>query len=374
MVFTSATENNLAQAQIDFRIDIANKLQTYFDRQEKITNKFLFESAEKSKYLYWQWHDIYEALEIAQTLDTISYLRRNKSKTNEEKLEYLLQRDNLIPVKQVRSLNQINKQQFSTPFPYAFCATILAQINEKDIILEPSAGNGALAVFGALITDLVYFNEIDPARHQQLEYIFPDEELFQFNAEQIDDFLPANVRPSLVLMNPPFSSSLYSKKKESTTVAKHTFSALKRLKEGGRLVLISNEGFHPSNKTYSTYFRKIEAIANLEFSVELDGKIYAKNGTSVNTRLSLFTKSKNKNKTIFVDKIDDIVTLYQIVKEFLQDNFSQGTTEDNSLSNNLLSSNIISFPKDRQKTALLLIIKVLYLKSVTMVAFCFLKR
>lgn len=78
-----------------------------------------------------------------------------------------------LPTQTVRSEDQIEWQQFSTPIDLAAVAVLLANIQRDDVILEPSAGNGLLVAhcrdYGAL-----QLNEYASARRARLADIFPD--------------------------------------------------------------------------------------------------------------------------------------------------------------------------------------------------------
>ena len=64
----------------------------------------------------------------------------------------------------VRSEEQIELQQFSTPAPVAYLAALAGRIAATDLVLEPSAGTGLLAVFAHRVGARLVLNEIDPAR------------------------------------------------------------------------------------------------------------------------------------------------------------------------------------------------------------------
>ncbi|MFX6559796.1 hypothetical protein ABTG55_19690, partial [Acinetobacter baumannii] len=49
-----------------------------------------------------------------------------------------------LPTQTVRSEEQLDWQQFSTPIDIAAVAVLLADVQADDVILEPSAGNGLL--------------------------------------------------------------------------------------------------------------------------------------------------------------------------------------------------------------------------------------
>jgi hypothetical protein len=56
----------------------------------------------------------------------------------------------LLPTHTRRSEESQALQQFSTPVPLGFCAAIAAAITPSDLVLEPSAGTGLLAIMTEL--------------------------------------------------------------------------------------------------------------------------------------------------------------------------------------------------------------------------------
>src|SRR3546814_3004767 len=84
------------------------------------------------------------------------------------------------------------------------------RITTADTVLEPSAGTGLLAVFAARAGAKLVLNEIDPARADMLQAAFPTAPVSRHDGELIDDLLPLSIRPTAVLINPPFSRSIVS--------------------------------------------------------------------------------------------------------------------------------------------------------------------
>lgn len=80
-----------------------------------------------------------------------------------------------------------------------------AAITPDDVILEPSAGTGLLAVLAQTIGGSLIRNELAETRADLLTSLFPALSVTLFDAIQIDDHLPQAAAPSVVLMNPPFS-------------------------------------------------------------------------------------------------------------------------------------------------------------------------
>ncbi|MFT5363538.1 MAG: hypothetical protein ACI9VX_001159 [Dinoroseobacter sp.] len=142
-----------------------------------------------------------------------------------------------------RSEQQIRLQQFSTPLPYAALAVRAAAIRNGETVLEPSAGTGSLAGFAKRAGAKLMLNEVDPFRQRLLDVMF-DAQASGHDAEHIDDLLTSTTAPSVVVMNPPFASSV-DRSRDKHIAAKHLIGAAKRLAPGGRLVAIMPMGFRP---------------------------------------------------------------------------------------------------------------------------------
>src|SRR6202022_4688397 len=99
-------------------------------------------------------------------------------------------------------------QQFSTPITLGFVAAEAVALTPADLVLEPSAGTGLLAIFAELAKARLVLNEIAETRAGLLARLFRDAAapVTQHNAEQIQAGLDPSIRPSAVLMNPPFSA------------------------------------------------------------------------------------------------------------------------------------------------------------------------
>ncbi|AUB35590.1 Superfamily II DNA or RNA helicase, SNF2 family [Nostoc flagelliforme CCNUN1] len=125
-------------------------------------------------------------------------------------------------------------------------------------MLEPSAGTGLLAQMAKLRGASLMLNELAPDRAKILRRLFPGVPLFGVNAEQINDYLAGKTQPSVVLMNPPFSSSPKINSRNPDATPRHINSALQRLVDGGRLVTISANWFSPANPTWRETFVKFQ--------------------------------------------------------------------------------------------------------------------
>ena len=100
----------------------------------------------------WVWKDAYEAAEAAVVLFLKRYGRamRRRAGAGPEgpaaMLAMLQKLSSLEPSHTKRSEEQVRLQQFSTPLGLAYAALRAATIRPGDVVMEPSAGTGMLAV------------------------------------------------------------------------------------------------------------------------------------------------------------------------------------------------------------------------------------
>ena len=106
--------------------------------------------------------DAFDLLEAALTRHMAGLLSKPQMLTQISEISALIE---ALPTHTVRSENQLRYQQFSTPADLAALSVILAQPLATDIVLEPSAGHGALV---ATLPDVraLHLNEIDPRRRE----------------------------------------------------------------------------------------------------------------------------------------------------------------------------------------------------------------
>src|SRR6266852_7146897 len=196
-----------------------------------------------------------------------------------------------LPRQSDRTLEQTELQQFSTPPTLAYLAARLLDPKPTDIVLEPSAGTGSLAIWPRAIGAKVVCNETSLRRNSLLRCVL-NFDAFPLDAEFIDDLLPAEIQPTAVLMNPPFSSTSGRVTKTNPLYGgRHVASALRRLKEGGRLVAIVSEAMSFHHPSFSEWWQRIACLCNIRANLTLDGKEYAKYGAAPDVQILVIDKT-----------------------------------------------------------------------------------
>jgi predicted RNA methylase len=240
----------------------------------------------------WLWKDAYEACEIAQLLFLRRHFPAMRASTSSiaQIFAMIARLADLMPTHTKRSEQSQKLQQFSTPSELAYIAAAEAAITPGDVVLEPSAGTGQLAVFAQSAGASLILNELATTRAEVLSQLFPATTVTRFNAEHIHDLLPPQLVPSVVIMNPPFSASPNVSCPMAGVDLKHLRSALARLTPGGRLVAITSEHLAPANLKYAGAFSELASIARIPFTVSLPGSFYRRHGTNITTRLTVLDK------------------------------------------------------------------------------------
>ena len=192
----------------------------------------------------------------------------------------------MLPTQTVRSEEQIDLQQFSTPIDIAAIAVVMAAIGPHDIVLEPSAGNGLLIVQAPACASL-QLNEIDTKRRDRLAGIFPDAIVTGHDGAALVSLHARLPKPTVVLMNPPFSRSV-GRGADDLAALRHLQAAIRRVAKGGRVVAIMPDWFAPNARLKAAY----EAVltgCTVRTSLRLE-HCYRKHGTDIAVRLYVIDK------------------------------------------------------------------------------------
>ena len=264
----------------------------------------------------WVWKDAYEAAEAAMVLFIQRYgrlMRREAGAGPGSAAAMLAMLETLAalePSQTRRSEEQLALQQFSTPLPLAYAALQAAAIRPGDIVLEPSASTGMLAVMaqcalgkhgdGARSGNPLHLNEIAAVRAGLLAGLFEHAPVTRHNAESIADYLPG-LRPTVVLMNPPFSASPGVQRNRHDADLRHLRSAFSMLPAGGRLVAITSAGCIPGDAAWSRAFERLDPPPRTVFSIAIDGRAYARRGTTFDTRLTVIDRDPANAQGVPID-------------------------------------------------------------------------
>ena len=213
----------------------------------------------------------------------------SESTNNTEKFKRIKKLYENQPSLNQRDSERVMKQQYSTPAPYAFLADMYVKAGiEVKSALEPSAGNGMLTI--GLPKDAVHVNDIDAQRLANLQ-----RQGFKNITSQDGTQLFADKDVDVVVTNPPFGSATprdYDGYTISSLEGQMAINALESMKDNGRAAIIiggkteyaKNGSLNPKDKAllgflYSHY--------NVEDVINVDGSLYAKQGTTFPTRIIL---------------------------------------------------------------------------------------
>ena len=229
----------------------------------------------------WTQRDAFDLLEAGLTRHLSN--RTNLSLGDLPGLSALV---DALPTHTVRSEEQIRFQQFSTPVDLAALAVLAAQARATDIVLEPSAGHGALVSLLPPVAE-IHLNELDAKRRDKLKLLFDAATLTGFDGAMLTSLAASDLQPTLILMNPPFSRS-QGRGADEFAAVRHLRAAIAKLSPGGRIVAIMPDWFTTSAKMERIY-RDTFANCTVQTSCRL-AKCYHKQGTSVAVRLMVIDK------------------------------------------------------------------------------------
>ncbi|MBU7006292.1 strawberry notch-like NTP hydrolase domain-containing protein [Phosphitispora fastidiosa] len=289
----------------------------------KIADRFFEGTQAEKKYTS---KDAYDALELGVNLYLLEHKKSVGPMVSAEQAKRILEsiRQEIleaIPTQTKRTEEQDRLQQFSTPPNIAYIAAWVANISHNDIVLEPSAGIGGLAVFAKSAgAREVIVNEFSPRRAEVLKEMGFDQ-VFTENAEQLNNVLPKDIKPTVIIMNPPFSSTARIRSKNDTKNAiMHMEQALKKLAPGGRLVAIVGQGMSDNAANFKGWWNKLRETYNIRANIGINGKNYSKYGTNFGVQLVVIDKTgplpKGINSTVVnsVDTLEDALPLLEAIK------------------------------------------------------------
>ena len=302
VVLTTEQQTDISKKAVN---DVAEFVRGKLARGSKISSATLFDTA-KAAYGgsmadgVFTPKDAYDAMELGVN----KYILSLPNVSTQKMLDIL----DLLPTQTKRTEEMIKYQQFSTPPSIAYLANYVANINSNDVMLEPSAGIGGIAVFAKRDGATVYVNELDPRRLDIVKEL-PFDGFYNENAEQIDNILGGEIQPSVIVMNPPFSSSSERNIKGTKIGAKHIEQALQILAPGGRLVAIVGNGMAPDAPAFRQWWKDISAKYNVKANIGINGKNYTKYGTNFNIQMLVIDKDGSTTAPTKVGTVDTLQEL-----------------------------------------------------------------
>lgn len=253
----------------------------------------------------WSVRDAHVALELAQTACLLADAQISLTTPAAGADGMFAALEKMAPAQTNRSEEQIEWQQFATPPRLAWLAARACALIPHELVLEPSAGTGMLAVWAAKAGTRLALNEISPLRRDCLSALFPDARLTGHDAELIDELLDPAIAPSVVLMNPPYSHGI-ERGHDTRTGARHLRSAWSRLANGGRLVAIMPEWFDCPK-----FLAGLKGPVSLRLNAAIE-RAFIKQGTGITTRLLILDKVQSSVEPVAAHT-NDFVQLVDLV-------------------------------------------------------------
>jgi predicted RNA methylase len=211
-----------------------------------------------------------------------------------------------LPRQTDRTERQVEFQQFSTPPEEAFLVAYAAGIKPGMVVVEPSAGTGDIAVMARIAGARVIVNEIDPVRAGLLRA--QGFETHMVDAELLDGMLPQDVKPDIIVMNPPFSATGGRVAGHDTAFGgRHVKQALLRVNKGGRVVSVVGTGMAHGKPKMDSWWQEIEGKFTVRANVGIDGASYGKYGTTFDNNILVIDKTGPTPGLTRVEKIESII-------------------------------------------------------------------
>nr|WP_281722717.1 strawberry notch family protein [Nitrosomonas nitrosa] len=184
-------------------------------------------------------------------------------------------------------------QQYSTPLTISAVASDILRIQQGESVLEPTAGNGALALGAAMAGAAIDGFEIDPARAARATRVLREVGALTAHIRAREFKRPLPDAPGktfgVVLANPPFEAIPAQTVKDragtqlriSRLDHQIVFDSLEQLRDDGRAFLVLpaemiEEGeLDGARRFFNNYLNATFEVAG---AVALDGKLYRKSG------------------------------------------------------------------------------------------------
>lgn len=316
---------------------IADELLKYIKGKQEFSPARLYEIADKHyggsmASGAYTVKDAYDAMELAvnRYLIEADFVKKGNGNTASARvtLKRLVEVLKRLPTQTKRTAEQESYQQFSTPPNIAYLAAWTANIDANDVALEPSAGIGGLALWPKAWGAKVYGNELSERRLAFLNELGLDG-TYNLNAEQIDNLLPDDIKPSVVIMNPPFSSTAGRTAKNNTANAKrHIEQALDRLEDGGRLIAILGNGMADDAPAFRSWWDELRQEYSVRANIRIDGENYRKYGTTFDVQMVVIDKTGPSSAPTLTGTYKDLTQIPDVMEEIRNDRTRKDGTRE----------------------------------------------
>lgn len=276
-------------------ISLANEIRELLHEGKKIGNNVAFNKMAEAHFGGtraggdFDARDAYDALELGVNLYLLDNGRKFVSRSPNETLTEIRELVKRLPTQADRTVEQGLYQQFSTVPTESFVAFAATGMRGDDIVLEPSAGTGGLAVWSKILGLETHVNEISDRRAGILK-IIGFNTVNRQDAQFLNDTLDQKIKPTLILMNPPFSATGGRTSNRTKYGAEHITDALLRLQDGGRLVAIVGEGMALDKPTFTNWWTEVMNKYNVRANVGVSGDEYIKYGTNFGNQILIIDK------------------------------------------------------------------------------------
>lgn len=244
------------------------------------------------------------------------------------------------PTIAARSSNRIKMQQYSTPLPMAWNAAHFAMSGKQGgKVLEPTAGNGML-VF-AVPANQVHANELDETRLNNLR----EQGFAEVTQQDATEPFEGGKQYDAIIANPPFGSREavdYDGKMIPGLDPQITLNALSSMKDDGKAAIIIGGNMEYAKngaiKSMKPFFTYLYDHYNVKGVVDMDGKLFAKQGTTFPTRMILIDGRRSEEEraqtTVYppieskaVAKVSSFEELYNTVNDIINSKEKTNGTE-----------------------------------------------
>ncbi|WP_347990332.1 strawberry notch-like NTP hydrolase domain-containing protein [Methylomonas sp. AM2-LC] len=323
-------KDSLEVSSDDMRHLLALRLAQRLGTTGEITSKSLTEEANRAfggtqADGTYSSKDAYDALEAAFNIHLLgtedAHWTEHNADAAKNKVIDLTNWIQQLPTQTRRDDEMEEFQQFSTPPALSFVANWVANVKKDEVMVEPSAGTGDLAIWAKIAGANLVLNELSPRRHALLSSLFPQAKIYKENAEQLDNVLPFDIKPTVIVMNPPFSSTAgrVQGQRDSMNGARHIEQALKRLEDNGRLVAIVGNGMAADRPAFAQWWKDIEKKYNVRANVGISGKEYAKYGTTFDNQILVIDKTGATTQPVLTGKVESVADLPTLLEGIRND-------------------------------------------------------